>query len=117
MTLLEQLMHEPETTAQQILDAADDAKEVADAAALVLAEVERVNDDAKRVLDEHQAAIARSKEMPGSEKRIAVMEATGQRAKAAVAAAQTAWQRYQPWKEALDRIDAALEHVRIVQSN
>jgi len=117
---LERLIHEPALTAQQILAAADDPNEVLDAAAVVFAQAEHALDAAQLALGEHDAALAKWKacmDTPESAERLAALDETGRRGDVAVAAAQTAWQRYQPWQEARARIDAAMEHLRIVQSN
>jgi len=119
MTLLE-LIHEPALTAQQILAAADDPNEVLDAAAVVFAQAEHALDTAQLALGEHDAALEKWKTCVGSPESaecLAALDETGRRANVAVAAAQKAWQQYQPWQEAMDQIDAALDHMRIIQSN
>lgn len=117
---LEQLIHDPDATAQAILEATDDPQEIMDAAAIAFAQVEQASDAAELALVAHEAALAKSKAcagMPGSDERIAQMLSTGQQAAAAVAKAQAALESYGPWQEALARIEAAMKVAKIIESN
>lgn len=88
---LERLVDDASPTADGILAATDDLGDIAGAAGRVFADVVRLNDAAKKAMAESDAS-----------------DAAQQRAIAAMETLRQAWNRYEPWREALDILEAAI---------
>ncbi|HTU18918.1 MAG TPA: hypothetical protein VMG10_12735 [Gemmataceae bacterium] len=117
---LELLIDHPTITADQIIAVAEDCNEILDAAHQVLVRFEEAHEHSARAVADNEAALERSKAAVGTDdfiERYFEQIQTEQRAEDAIRAAQEAWERYRPWKEASERLEAALRLVEIQESN
>ncbi|HTU22510.1 MAG TPA: hypothetical protein VMG10_31015 [Gemmataceae bacterium] len=121
MSPLEELIDAPAVTAQQILDAAETGLDVFAAAAVVFARFEQATESLKKALDVSQALLARPPlpdyDTEGRRTRTAEIDFALQRAEQAQAATWAALERYAPWRESLDLLEAGLKVATIIESN